>query len=299
MTETTQTSTAATEAAEKTYSPTALAWLRLRRNKLAMIALVVLLLLVAISFFGPLLYPISPDKVDPRSFRMPPSAEHWLGTDSAGRDVLARLMAGGRISLTIGLSAAIIATAIGLTLGVISGYFRGVVDSVLTRIAEVIQSFPILIVIIVVVAFLGPSLMLLVISLGLLQWTSAFRVTRGVTLSLREQDSIQAVEGLGGRTPHILFRHMMPAVLPHAAVSFTILTAGVVMTETGLSFLGLGVPPPTPTWGSMIAEAQSLRILEEMWWMWLPPGLAIAITVMAVNFVGDGLRDAVDPRQSR
>lgn len=287
------------ELTEKTYSPSQLAWRRFRRNKLAMTAVVVLTLLMLVCFLGPFLYTVSPDAVDPRNYRQPPNAAHWLGTDSAGRDVLSRLMAGGRISLMISLSAAMISTVIGIILGVIAGYYRGWVDAFLTRTAEVFQSFPILIIIIVVVAFLGASLVLLIVSLGLLQWTQSFRVVRGVTLSLREQDSIQAVEGLGGTVLHVLTRHMVPAVLPHATVAFTILTAGVIMTEAGLSFLGLGVPPPTATWGSMLAEAQSLRILESMPWMWLPPGIALATVVMAVNFIGDGLRDAVDPRQGR
>lgn len=292
-------STASEPAKEATFSPAQLAWRRFLRNKVAVIASLVIIFLLLLAFVGPFLYTVSPDAVDPRSFRKPPNAAHWLGTDSAGRDVLARLMAGGRISLTIGIAAAGISTTLGIFLGVIAGYFRGPVDAILTRVAEVFQSFPTLIIIIVVVAFLGPSLPLLIISLGLLQWTTAFRVTRGVTMALREQDSVQAVEGLGGSPLHILVRHMVPAVLPQATVAFTVLTAAVVMTEAGLSFLGLGVPPPTPTWGAMISEAQSLRILQDMPWMWLPPGLAIALTVMAVNFVGDGLRDAVDPRQSR
>lgn len=284
---------------DSSLSPTQLAWRRFRRNKMAMGAAIILLLLVLMSFVGPFIYKVSPDLVDPRNFRQPPNAAHALGTDSAGRDVLARLMAGGRVSLAIGLIAALISTVIGIAFGIVAGYFRGWVDSILTRVAEVFQSFPALIIIIVVVAFLGPSVPLLTVTLGLLQWTAAFRVTRGATMALREQDSIQAVEGLGGTPFHILLRHMVPAVLPHATVAFTLLTATVVMTEAGLSFLGLGVPPPTPTWGSMISEAQSLRILESMPWMWLPPGIAIAMTVMSVNFVGDGLRDAVDPRQSR
>lgn len=284
---------------EKIYSPGQLAWRRFRRNKLAVTAMSVLILLILVCFLGPFFYTISPDTVDPRNFRQPPSAAHWLGTDSAGRDVLARLLAGGRISLAVGLIAASISTVIGILLGITAGYFRGLLDSILTRVAEVFQSFPVIIVIIVAVAFMGASLSILILSLGLLQWTAAFRVTRGVTMSLREQDSVQAVEGLGGSALHILVRHMVPAVLPHATVAFTLLTATVIMAEAGLSFLGLGVPPPTPTWGLMISEAQSLRILQSMPWMWLPPGLAIAITVMSVNFVGDGLRDAVDPRQSR
>jgi peptide/nickel transport system permease protein len=170
---------------------------------------------------------------------------------------------------------------------------------VLSRIAEVFQTFPTLIVIIVIVAFVGSHLTVLVLALGGLQWTQAYRVSRSVTLGLREQDSVLAIDGLGGSALYILRKHLVPAVLPHATVAFTLLMATVIMTEAGLSFLGLGVPPPTPSWGGMITEAQQLTILRTMPWMWAPPGIAIAVTVMAVNFVGDGLRDAVDPRQAR
>ncbi|NNG19544.1 ABC transporter permease [Naumannella sp. ID2617S] len=284
---------------ESELTPSQLAWRRFRSHKLAMIGSAVLLLFLLVSFLGPLLYSVDPYAVDTAYYRLPPGPGHPLGTDSAGRDVLARLLHGGRLSLTIGLTAALLATVLGVLLGIVAGYFRGWIDSVLTRIAEVFQSFPILIVIIVVVAIFGSGVLMIIVMLGCLTWTQAYRVTRGVTMQLREQDSVQAVEGLGGTPVHILLRHMLPAVLPHASVTFTLLTATVIGTEAALSFLGLGVPPPTPSWGSMISEAQSLRILKSMPWMWLPPGAAIALTVLAVNFVGDGLRDAVDPRQVR
>lgn len=281
------------------FSPRTLAWRRFRAHRLAMAGLVVLALLALVSAIGPLVYTVDPDAVDPLLYREPPTDGHPLGTDSAGRDVLARLLAGGRVSLTIGLVASALATVIGVCLGVTAGYLRGRTESVLTRIAEVFQSFPTLIVIIVAAAFLGPNVWLLILSLGFMQWTQAFRLTRGLTMSLREHDSIEAVEGLGATPWRIVRKHLIPAVLPQAAVSFTLLTATVIMTEAALSFLGLGVPPPTATWGGMINEAQQLRILGSMPWMWAPPGVAIALTVMAVNFVGDGLRDAVDPRQTR
>ncbi|MGW2180663.1 ABC transporter permease [Streptomyces sp. NPDC001732] len=287
------------KAAAKSPSPRKLAWRRFRSHRLAMAGLVVLVLLALVSALGPLLYTVDPDAVDPLLYREPPSAGHPLGTDSAGRDVLARVLAGGRVSLTIGLVASMLATVLGVGLGVTAGYLRGWTEGVLSRIAEVFQSFPTLIVIIVAAAFLGPDVWLLILSLGFMQWTQAYRLTRGLTLSLREQDSIEAVEGLGATPWRIVRKHLVPAVLPQAAVSFTLLMATVIMTEAALSFLGLGVPPPTATWGGMMNEAQQLRILGSMPWMWAPPGIAIALTVMAVNFVGDGLRDAVDPRQTR
>ncbi|GAB3622294.1 ABC transporter permease [Mariniluteicoccus endophyticus] len=280
-------------------TPRQLAWRRFRSHRLAMIGAAVLVVFVVVSFAGPLLYTVDPNAVDAGSYRMPPGAGHPLGTDSAGRDVLARLLHGGRLSLSIGLAAALLATVIGIVLGMMAGYFRGGVDALLTRITEVFQSFPTMIVIIVVVAFFGSGVLMIIVMLGCLQWTQAFRVARGTTMQLREQDSVQAVEGLGGTPWHILVRHMLPAVLPHASVAFTLLTAAVIGTEAALSFLGLGVPPPAASWGSMISEAQNLRILRDMPWMWLPPGIMIALTVLAVNFVGDGLRDAVDPRQVR
>lgn len=280
-------------------TPRQLAWRRFRSHKMAMIGAVVLILFLAAAFLGPLLYRVDPYAVDTAYYRLPPAPGHPLGTDSAGRDVLARLLWGGRISLTIGLTASFMATVLGIILGIVAGYFRGWIDALLSRIAEVFQSFPLMIVIIVIVAFFGSGVLRMILMLGCLLWTQSFRVTRSVTLQLREQDSVQAVEGLGGTPFHILLKHMVPAVLPHASVTFTLLTASVIGTEAALSFLGLGVPPPTPSWGSMISEAQSLRILQTMPWMWLPPGLAIALTVLAVNFVGDGMRDAFDPKQVR
>lgn len=294
-----QPAAAASPAKPAELTPRQLAWRRFTRNRAAVIGAIVLAVFLVACFLGPFVYRVDPYAVDTSFYRLPPGPDHPLGTDSAGRDVLSRLLHGGRLSLLIGLSAAAMSTVIGVAFGLVAGYLRGWVDGLLTRIAEVFQSFPILIVIIVVVAFLGSGITKLIVMLGALLWTQAFRVTRGVVLQLREQDSVQAVEGLGGTPIHILVRHMLPAVLPHAAVAFTLLTASVIGTEAGLSFLGLGVPPPTPTWGAMISEAQSLRILRTMPWMWLPPGLAIALTIMAVNFVGDGLRDAVDPRQVR
>jgi peptide/nickel transport system permease protein len=265
--------------------------------RLAVPSLIVLILLFLISFLGPLVYTVDPNAVDPTQFRQPPNAEHLLGTDSAGRDVLARLLVGGQVSLLVGLAAALSATLIGVLLGAIAGYFRGWVDGVLDRVAEVLQTFPTLIMIIALAALLGPSLGLIILVIALMEWTGAFRVVRGLTMSLREHDSVQAVVGLGARNGRIIIRHIVPQVLGPATVVATLLTAGVILLEAGLSFLGLGVPPPAATWGSMLSAAQSLSILQTMPWLWVPPGLAIALTVLAVNFVGEGLRDAVDPKQ--
>lgn len=287
------------EMAAPSPGPARLAWSRFLQHRMAVPASILLVLLVLASFAGPLFYDVDPNAVDPTQYRQSPSGDHWLGTDSAGRDVLARLLAGGQVSLLVGLTAALTATVVGVLLGAISGFFRGWVDAFLTRFTEVVQSFPTFIVIITLAALLGPSLPLLIIAIGLMEWTGAFRVVRGLTMSLREQDAVQAVVGLGATSRRILLKHVVPAVLGPATVVATLLTATVIMLEASLSFLGLGVPPPTASWGSMLTEAQSLSILKDMPWLWVPPGLAIALTVLAVNFVGDGLRNAVDPRQGR
>lgn len=275
------------------------AWRRFARLRLAPPSAVVLLLVIGVCVLGPIFYRVDPNTVDPSLFQQGPTAAHLLGTDDAGRDVLARLMYGGRVSLLIGFTAALSANLIGLILGAVAGYFGRLSNSFLTRFAEVLQAFPILIVIISVAALTGPSITLLIVLVALLDWPAAFRVVRSITMSLREQEMIQAVEGLGAGNGRILFRHLLPAMLGPFIVLVTIGTGNIIMLEAGLSFLGLGVPPPTASWGSMLSAAESLSILARMPWLWLPPGLAILITVLTVNFIGDGLRNVVDPRQAR
>ncbi|NED97822.1 ABC transporter permease [Phytoactinopolyspora alkaliphila] len=279
--------------------PGRLAVRRFMRHRLAVVGLVVLVLMGLATLVLPLIVTTDPNAVDPTAFRRPPSSEHPLGTDSAGRDVLARLIAGGQISLLVGLIAAFGATVIGMTLGAVAGYFGGWVDATISRLTDVVLSFPTLIVVIIVVAFVGPSLTTLVLAIALFDWPTACRVVRGLTMSLRAQDSITGVIGLGAGPLRILRKHVVPTVVAPLTVVATILVAQAIMLEAALSFLGLGVPPPSASWGNMLNEAQSLSILESMPWLWLPPGLAIALTVLAVNFVGDGLRDAVDPRTTR
>jgi peptide/nickel transport system permease protein len=280
-------------------SPGRLALRRFTRHRLAVVGLVALTVVVLAALIGPILLGIDPNLVDPMAIRQPPSAAHLLGTDSAGRDVLARLLAGGRVSLLVGLTVAVTATLIGLVLGSIAGFFGGWIDAVLGRVTDVILSFPTLIVVIIIVAFVGPSIPTMILAVGLFEWPTAFRIVRGLTLSLREQDSIRAVRGLGASTFRILVKHVVPAVFAPLTVVATLLVAQAILLEAGLSFLGLGVPPPTASWGNMLNEAQSFTVLQSMPWLWVPAGCAIAITVLAVNFIGDGLRDASDPRSQR
>lgn len=283
-------------ASRRTNSPGRLAVRRFLRHRLAVLGAALVIVFFVVSLFLPMVIDLDPNVVDPRNFRKPPAPGFPLGTDSAGRDVLARLVFGGRVSLSVGLAAALTATVIGLGLGAVAGLFGGRVDTVISRATDVVLSFPTLIVIIVVVSFTGPSLTTLIIAIGCFEWPTAARIVRGQTLSLREQEFIEAVAGLGAGKVRILILHIMPAVIPPLTVVATLLVAQAILLEAALSFLGLGVPPSIPSWGTMLNEAQSLTILESMPWLWLPPGIAIALVVLSANFVGDGLRDAVDPK---
>jgi len=278
-------------------SPAQMALRRFLRHRLAMLGLIILLVIAAISILAPLLAPSDPLKVDLAFFRKPPSAAHWLGTDSAGRDVLSRLIYAGQVSLTVGLVAALLSSGIGLVLGSIAGAYGGWVDGLIMRLTDVVLSFPALIVIITLVALVGPSLLTIMLGIGFFFWPTSCRLVRALALSLREQDFFLAARALGASRSHMIVRHLIPSVLSPLTVTATFGVAQAILLEAALSFLGLGVRPPQPSWGNMLTDAQSLTILESMPWLWLPPGLAIAITVLAINFIGDGLRDALDPRQ--
>jgi peptide/nickel transport system permease protein len=278
-------------------SPWRMAMRRFRRHRLAVLGLVVLVLLVLVAIFAPVLAPYDPNLVDLASFQQPPSAAHWLGTDSAGRDVLSRLIFGTQVSLTVGIAAAVSAGVLGLALGLLAGILGGKVDTVIMRVVEVFLSFPSLIVIILLVAVLGPSISTIVLVIAVFEWPTACRIVRQMALTLREMDFVLAARAIGCSKLRIMTRHIVGGVVSPLTVVVTLLSAQAILLEAALSFLGLGVTQPQASWGGMLQRAQSLTILEGMPWLWLPPGIAIAVTVLAINFVGDGLRDALDPRQ--
>lgn len=286
------------DSVDDNVSPGRLAVRRFLRHRAATVSLVVLILIIAAAIFLPLVISSRPNAIDLLALQKPPGHGHLLGTDSAGRDVLARLLAGGRVSLLVGLTVAVSATTIGLILGITGGYFGGWVDMVVGRLADVVLSFPTLIVVISAVAFVGPSLATLIVAIALCEWPTPCRIVRGLTLSLRHQDSTQAVIGLGAGPLRILRKHIAPAVIGPLTVVATLLVAQAIILEASLSFLGLGVPPPTASWGNMLNAASSLTALETAPWTWLPPSIAITVTILAVNFVGDGLRDALDAKQA-
>jgi peptide/nickel transport system permease protein len=272
---------------------------RFRRHRLAVLGSVLLLLLVLSAVAAPLIAQQDPYRVDLRAYRMPPSAAHWLGTDSSGRDVLSRTLYAGRISLSVGLVAVSIYVAIGVVLGGLSGFYGGWVDTAIMRLADMVLAFPSLIIIITVVSLIGPSVYNVMLVIGCLGWPPIARLVRGNILSLRERDFVVAARASGASNGRILSRYLMPNALAPVIVAASFGMAQAIILEAGLSFLGLGVQPPTPSWGNMLTDAQSFTVLEQMPWLWLPPGAMIALAVLAINFVGDGLRDALDPQTVR
>jgi peptide/nickel transport system permease protein len=271
---------------------------RYMRHKAAVAGTIVLLLIVIGAIFAPWISGYGPNAIDLAAHNTGPSAAHWLGTDSTGRDELSRLLYGGRISLGVGLAAAAVAVVIGTLLGSLAGLLGGWWDGLVMRLADIFMSFPSLVVIVVIAGIIGPSVTTMVIGIGLFQWPVCGRLVRGVTLSLREQEFVHASRATGAGPYWLMTRHIIPAALPQVSVVATLAVAQAIGLEATLSFLGLGVQPPAASWGNMLTDAQDLTIIGTQPWLWLPPALAVAVTVLAVNFIGDGLRDAVDPRRS-
>lgn len=287
-------------------SPTKVIWRRLKRNKLAIAGLYILLFMVAISIFGPMFSRYKMESIDLNNVSAAPTAQHLLGTDEVGRDVLTRLMYAGRISLTVGLSAVVISILIGSILGGIAGYYGGVVDGIIMRIVDVFMCFPFLPILIMMSAIMSDlkippdkRLYFVMFIIGFLEWPGLCRIVRGQILSLREQEFMQAAEALGLRDKRKILKHLLPNTMASIIVAATMQVASAIITESVLSFLGMGVVPPTPSWGQLIQIAQDPFILQYQPWLWIAPGLCIFLTVMAINLFGDGLRDALDPKLKR
>ncbi|MFZ5814663.1 MAG: oligopeptide ABC transporter permease [Bacillota bacterium] len=271
---------------------------RFLRHRLAVAGLVIMLFMITIAIFAPQLAPHDPNKIQ-ATYVDRPTREHPLGLDQLGRDILSRVIHASRISLSVGVVAVAIYVTIGTVLGSVAGYYGGVVDIALTRLADMFLSFPQIMLIIVIVAFVGPSIWNIMVVLGLLGWPPIFRIVRGQFLSLREQDFVQAGRAMGARDGRLIFRHILPNSMGPILVAATFGTATAILTEASLSFLGLGVQPPQASWGNLLIDAQSISVIEQMPWLWVPPGAMIFLSVLAINFIGDGLRDALDPRLKR
>ncbi|MDA8122111.1 MAG: ABC transporter permease [Deltaproteobacteria bacterium] len=267
---------------------------RLARNRLAVAGGAVVLFFFVLSAFPNVFSRHEPNRIDVLKILSPPSADHPLGTDELGRDVLARMVYGARISLKVGFVAVGIATAIGLLVGLIAGFYGGWVDAILMRFVDVMLCFPTFFLILAVIAFLEPSIYNIMVVIGLTGWMGVSRLVRAETLSLKERDFVAAARAQGAGDARIIFRHILPNALAPVLVAATLGVAGAILTESALSFLGIGVQPPTPSWGNILTAGKDN--IEFAWWLSVYPGLAILFTVLGYNLLGEGIRDAVDPR---
>ncbi|WP_223590141.1 oligopeptide ABC transporter permease [Neobacillus bataviensis] len=279
----------------KEETPLQLIVKRFMKHRLAVAGSIFMLFIILVAIFAPWIAPKEPFQVYDE-FSAPPSPEHWLGTDQVGRDLFTRLIYASRVSMIVGLGAVLIYSIIGTIVGAVSGYFGGWVDIVLMRLTDVFMSFPSLMLILVVVSILGPNLLNIIWILGLLGWPSVARLVRGSVLSLKHVDFVKSGVVLGLSTPRILFQHILPNAIAPILVQATFGIAAAIIVEASLSFLGMGVQPPTASWGNMLTDAQSLTVLTSQPWLWVPPGVMIVLVVLAINFIGDGLRDALDPK---
>ena len=270
------------------------AWLRFRRHRIALGGLAVLAVLAVSAVLADQLAPYPPDVPNVQAIRQAPSPAHPMGTDQLGRDQLSRLMHGGRFSLQVGFLATVVSIAIGTLLGAVSGFYRGPADALIMRFTDLMFTLPRLLLLLLIGAVFKTTLLLIIVLLGLTSWMGVARLVRASFLSLREKEFVEAARAIGVRDGRIITRHILPNALGPVIVAATLGVAGAILVESTLSYLGYGVQPPTPTWGNMLQNAQSEMYAAP--WLAIFPGLLIFLTIMAINFVGDGLRDALDPR---
>ncbi len=271
------------------------AFRRLVRNRLAMLGLIVVVLMCLTAIFADVLAPYSYTKTNFGRLNEPPSRQHWLGTDQLGRDLLSRMIYGARISMIVGLGAQAIVVLIGVPIGALSGFVGGRLDLVLTRLIDVMYAFPRLLFVILLMSMLGAGLMNIFVAIGLTGWVFIARQTRAQMLAIKEKDFVDGARALGAGPPRILGRHLLPNALTPIIVAVTFGIPEAIFTEAALSFIGVGINPPTPSWGQMVGEGQ--QYLRSLWHLCVFPSIAIAITMLAFTFFGDGIRDAFDPRQ--
>jgi peptide/nickel transport system permease protein len=267
---------------------------RFIRNKLSVIGAIVVFALITISFLAPVIAPYDPSSIDVYNVLSPPDKAHILGTDELGRDLLSRIIWGSRVSLKVGFVAVGIAIMIGIILGSIAGFYGGRVDAILMRFVDIMLAFPTFFLILAVIAILEPNIFTIMAVIGITGWMDVARLVRAEFLTLKERDFVDAARALGIRNKRLIVRHILPNALSPVFVAATFGVAGAILTESGLSFLGLGVQPPDPSWGNILTAGKDN--IEIAWWLSLYPGLAILITVLSYNLVGEGLRDALDPR---
>ena len=267
-----------------------------KKHKLAKFGAFTLGFFILVAVFADLIAPKDPNKMNLRHSYKSPSSEFFLGTDRIGRDYFSRLVHGTRVSLGVGLGGIGIATIIGIFFGGISGYLGGRIDMFLLKLSELIICFPSIVLILLIVTIVGQSLLNLILIFGFLEWVGLYRLIRSLFMSLKEQEFVEALEAFGVRKFSIMFQHILPNAIAPVTVWMTLTLAGMILAEAGLSFLGMGVPLQVPSWGNLLNGAKDLRVLENYPWIWLPPGIVITLAVLSINFLGDGLRDAFNPK---
>lgn len=297
MTDSTQTLMSSADAMPKGVSLWQDAWVRLRKNKLAMIGLAVLFLVIIVCLLAPWITPYGYEEQNLRLGATAPSATHWLGTDTFGRDLLTRIIYGGRVSLAVGFIATAVALLVGVTYGAIAGYVGGRVDAIMMRLVDIFYALPFMIFIILLMVVFGRNLFLLFLAIGAVEWLTMARIVRGQVQSLRQMEYVEAAISLGLSPRAIIFRHVIPNVLGPVVVYTTLTIPQVMLLEAFLSFLGLGIQPPMSSWGLLISYG--VESMEEYPWLLIFPGVALSLTLFALNFLGDGLRDALDPKASK
>jgi len=269
-------------------------WNRFRNNPLSVTGLVIILILAMVALFAPFIAPYRPTAINVYNVLSPPDGAHLFGTDELGRDVLSRMIWGSRASLKVGFIAVGIAITIGTILGSVAGFYGGIIDSLVMRFVDIMLAFPVLFLILAVIAIVEPSISTIMIIIGLTGWMDVARLVRAEFLSLKERDFVWSARAIGASDLRIIFRHIIPNALAPVFVAATFGIAGAILTESSLSFLGLGVQPPDPSWGNILTSGKDN--ITVAWWLSLFPGLAILVTVLSYNLVGEGLRDALDPR---
>ncbi|WP_238915625.1 oligopeptide ABC transporter permease [Clostridium sp. YIM B02555] len=283
-------------AKEKVLSSARIALKKLKRNKLAIFGSGVLIILILLAIIAPIISPYGRDTVDLLNIEAAPTAKHILGTDELGRDVFVRLIYGGQVSLSVGVVAIVIQLAIGITLGAIAGYLGGIADKIIMRLVDMVLCFPFLVIAITMASILGPSIWNVMIIIGILGWPKITRIVRAEILSLKEREFIEAAKALGLDSKDIILKHLIHNIYAPIIVYGTLGIAQGILYESFLSFLGMGVTQPQPSWGNMLTAAQNMRVLQSEWWLWIPPGVCVFLTIVSINFLGDGLRDALDPK---
>jgi len=272
-------------------------WTRLRRHRLAVASLALFSVIAVACLVAPVIAPYEFDSIDLESVRQPPSTAHWMGTDDLGRDHFTRVLYGGRVSILIGLLAAVLGTGLGAAIGAVAGYYGGRVEGVLMRVTDIAFAIPTLPLLIVLASYTQAAVVSMALIIGLLSWMTTARVVRGEVLAIKETTYVEAARGIGAGGMRIIGRHILPNVVGPIVVGATLAVGNAIILESSLSFLGLGVQPPVPTWGNMLTDAQATMATKP--WLTVFPGLAILFVVLAVNFIGDGLQDALDPTARR